>query len=260
VTDSQTTTDPEDNAILYNYDLLGQRRMMADPDGGIFTTLYDPAGRLRVLINPQEEVTTYSYDNAGQEVLRELANGTRATMIYDPAGQLTRVTNLDESDEVISSYQYTFDPAGTYVPLPYAHLVSQNREDEARFYHFDGIHNTSELTDETGTVTDEYRFDAWGKPTSSTGSTPNANTYQGEFLAYRQDPNAGPESIISLTHRDMSAETGRHRSPDPAEDKLNPYPYASNNPVNRADPSGLADEYIRFVPTNEFGVLDHMIT
>ncbi|HWL09446.1 MAG TPA: RHS repeat-associated core domain-containing protein, partial [Planctomicrobium sp.] len=51
-------------------------------------------------------------------------------------------------------------------------------------------------------------------------------------------------SIISLTHRDMSAETGRHRSPDPAEDKLNPYPYASNNPVNRADPSGLADEYI----------------
>jgi len=129
----------------------------------------------------------------------------------------------------------------TYQPLPQANLLSQTREDESSFYHFDGIHNTSDLTDESGTVTDQYRFDAWGKLTSSTGGTANANTYKGEFLAYRQDPHAGPETTYSLTHRDISADTGRHRSPDPAEDKLNPYPYASNNPVNRADPSGLAE-------------------
>ena len=59
----------------------------------------------------------------------------------------------------------------TYVPQPYAQLVSQRREGESLFHHFDGLRDTRELSDAAGVVTDEYQYDAWGELKSSTGST-----------------------------------------------------------------------------------------
>ena len=88
-------------------------------------------------------------------------------------------------------------------------------------------------------MTDESSFDAWGEPRSVSGATPNAHGYKGEFLAYRGDPDAGPETVYSLHRRGYAAQQGRFRSEDPAESRPNPYTYAGNDPVNGSDPSGL---------------------
>jgi len=111
------------------------------------------------------------------------------------------------------------------------------------FYGYDGHGNVRYLTNAAGAITDTYTYDAFGMPTATTGSTPNAYTYSGE----RFDQNIG---LFHLRARDYNPLTGRFETRDPAEgDILNPatlhkYVYAGNNPVNSADPSGdLALEY-----------------
>ena len=97
------------------------------------------------------------------------------------------------------------------------------------------------LTDAAGTVTDESSYDAWGEPRSTSGATPNAHGYKGEFLAYRGDPDAGPETVYSLHRRDYVAGQGRFKSEDPEKADSNDYRYVHNDPVNRVDPSGLQE-------------------
>jgi RHS repeat-associated protein len=99
-----------------------------------------------------------------------------------------------------------------------------------------------QLTDDAQVVTDEYSFDGWGKLTSSTGSTANSQLYKGEYLAYRKDPDAGPELQYSTHHRNYNPQTGVFTAADPAKDDLNLYRYVKNNPVNEVDPSGLQGE------------------
>ena len=57
----------------------------------------------------------------------------------------------------------------TYVPAPYAQVLSQHRDLESSFYQFDGIHNVRQLTDDAQVVTDDYRFDARVNPFSTSG-------------------------------------------------------------------------------------------
>jgi len=65
--------------------------------------------------------------------------------------------------------------AFTYIPLPYAEVLSQRRDSDSSFYLFDGIRNIRQLTDDTQVVTDEYAFDAFGSLRSATGSTANSH-------------------------------------------------------------------------------------
>jgi len=89
-------------------------------------------------------------------------------------------------------------------------------------------------------VTDEYALSAWGEQRSSTGSTANSQIYKGQFLAYYNDPDAGPEtSIYSTHHRYYSAKQKQFTSNDPSESDINSSRYVKNNPINEVDPSGL---------------------
>jgi len=90
-------------------------------------------------------------------------------------------------------------------------------------------------------VTDEYDFSGWGERRSSTGSTANSQQYKGRLLAYRRDPDAGPDEQYAMHHRNYDPKTATFTSADPAEDDSNLYRYVRNNPVNKDDPSGLED-------------------
>jgi RHS repeat-associated protein len=134
----------------------------------------------------------------------------------------------------------------TAIPAGYGRPVSQHRDGESHVFLTSGIHDVTQLTDATGHVSDDARYDAWGKLLASTGSTATPYGYKGE-LGYYRDPEldlstgAGNESSFYLHHRLFDPATSRFRSEDPAADDLNLYRYVNNNPVNRQDPSGLLD-------------------
>ena len=105
-----------------------------------------------------------------------------------------------------------------------------------------------QLTDETGTVTDSYTYDAFGKLIASTGTTSNFYLYSGE----RFDFDLG---LYHLRARYYETDRGRFTTMDPHPGKidepisLHKYLYANADPVNFLDPSGLAtlSEYVNTV-------------
>src|SRR5262249_11653151 len=96
------------------------------------------------------------------------------------------------------------------------------------------------LIDETGNVTDTYKYSASGELLSHTGSDPQPYAFAGEAL----DPNTGLQYHRA---RWMDPRTGRFISPDPLlGESTDPvsfhrYLYASADPVNRVDPAGQQD-------------------
>jgi RHS repeat-associated protein len=108
------------------------------------------------------------------------------------------------------------------------------------FYGYDGHGSVRFLTNAAGAVTDSYTYDAFGMPITTTGTTPNSFQYSGE-----QFDNA--LGLYYLRARYFNAATGRFLTMDPYEGcilncgTLHKYVYTQNNPVNRIDPTGLAD-------------------
>ena len=104
-------------------------------------------------------------------------------------------------------------------------------------YHYDGMGNTTELTDSTGAVTDTYRYNAWGEVISRTGTTKNPHTFVGKERYY-----AVPEATLYLLgFRYFSATAARFPSIDPKRVGVNWYIYVESRPASHADAYGLGD-------------------
>lgn len=93
------------------------------------------------------------------------------------------------SDNVLAEYDDAGDPIAQYTNEPgqFGELVSQHRGGDTSTYHYDGLGNTRQLTDENQNVTDEYTFSAFGEEVAKTGTTVNPFGFQGA-LGYYANP------------------------------------------------------------------------
>jgi RHS repeat-associated protein len=144
-------------------------------------------------------------------------------------------TLLEERDEAGNTIaEYTHEP-GQCGPL-----ISQRRNGQTRYHHFDGQGSTRALTDESGTVTDTYTYTAFGEPVASTGTTTNPFGYKGALGYYvnaeTQDVYVRARSYAPVTCRWDSLEAGPFVQP------RSQYVYADNSPVLWTDPSGAMAE------------------
>lgn len=103
----------------------------------------------------------------------------------------------------------------------------------------DGIGSTIALTDANGNTANTYSYDPYGNQVSSTGTV--ANPYK--FAGQHQDASG----LYKTGARYYDPMLGRWTTQDPITDTLdrhgaNPYAYANDDPVNIADPSGLAGD------------------
>ncbi|WP_373651960.1 RHS repeat-associated core domain-containing protein [Schlesneria sp. DSM 10557] len=124
-------------------------------------------------------------------------------------------------------------------PQPYGNLVSQQRNGQSTFYHFDGLGSTAALTTSTQTVSDSYTYRAFGDIAASSGTTTNPYQWVGREGYYRDEEAAE----LNLGHRHYDTATGRFTTEDPIgyhSGDSNFYRYGGNNPIVRTDPSGLA--------------------
>lgn len=164
--------DAVQKTVEYQFNAVGMRTRMTDPDGGRFTYQYDAQDRLVTLTNPQSERTTFAYDAASRRTLKKLANNARTTYSYDSANNTKRVANIKSDSTTLSSYSYKYNAANVRTEILEA--------DGARTtYSYD---NSWQLTGEHRTGSNAYRntytYDARGNRTvrRASGVSPGITT------------------------------------------------------------------------------------
>ena len=157
--------------------------------------------------------TTYRYLYAGERVLEEL---------NDSGTMQARYTT--EDDSYYGMWLHLYRPSGTL----------------SRFPMYDNIGSTRGLLDASGTATDWYELDTFGRQVSSSGTTPNPYRYGGAW-GYITDPSG----MLQLGQRHYWPEIGRFVSQDPIGDGDNWYGYANGNPVTGTDPEGERSRCLR---------------
>ena len=86
------------------YDADSRRTVLSDWTG-LYTSTYDPDGRLSSVVNPAGIAITYAYDAVGQRATMAQPTGT-FTYVYDPAG---RISNLTNPEGQVTSWSYDAD-------------------------------------------------------------------------------------------------------------------------------------------------------
>jgi RHS repeat-associated protein len=163
-------------------------------------------------------VTTTTFHYRGDAVVQEVTGSVTRDFVVDDAGTIRKVTVSGGSDD------------GTY-------LVTWNGHGDAQAL-------WQVESDGTLTLANSFTYSTWGEPTTSThnsiGDLGFRYLYVGAFDVQWDDQFDLGLSYMHARH--YSPKLGRFLQPDPARAEANPYGYAANNPVSRADPSGLATQ------------------
>ena len=102
---------------------------------------------------------------------------------------------------------------------------------------FDAAFSTEALLDDTASVTDRYRYRAFGLAAQTQGTSTQPHQFVGK-RGYYNDSELG---LYWVRRRPYDPDTGRWLSEDRSGYKggdLNLYRYCFNDPVNQTDPSG----------------------
>lgn len=220
------TAEDGSGVTTYTFDANGNERSIETPSGDLTTYTWDFENQMVRAEDPLGDITTYVYSAQEQRVSKETETET-TKFLWD--GQ-NIVQEYDELD--VTQADYTHDPQPA--PQPFGNLVSQHRDVESSFYHFDALGSTRELTDSAEVETDDYTYEAFGKVASSSGTTENPFQWVGAKGVYTQE-----DERRWMRAREMDAASGRFLSEDPARDDSNLYRYTGNNAVTTSDPSGL---------------------
>ncbi|MBE9118291.1 RHS repeat-associated core domain-containing protein [Lusitaniella coriacea LEGE 07157] len=213
------------DTIEYKYDKNGNLTERKENDVVTATYVWDDQNRM-VQAQTDAGTVTYKYDDDNIRV-SETVGGTTKSYVLDKNRPYAQVLAEYEDGNLDASYTYGLD------------LIEQERDGNESYYSVDGLGSTRGLTDENGTVTDTYTYDAYGEGVSEVGDTENDYRFAGEqfdgtlgqyYLRQRYyDPSSG-----RFTRRD----TYEGNNLDPVS--LHKYIYANADPVNGIDPSGFA--------------------
>ncbi|MBT3011097.1 MAG: putative Ig domain-containing protein [Candidatus Thiodiazotropha sp. (ex Lucina pensylvanica)] len=256
---SETITDSQngDYSASYQYDAVGNRTY-STIDGVQTAYTYDDNDRLT-----QQGGTRYTYDangntltetldtntitysyNAKNELMSVTQNGVTTEYGYNPNGIRTRKTEggITTSYIVDENRDYAQvlieDDGTTQVSYTYGDdLISQARNGNAYFYHYDGLGSTRSLTDSLGNLANTYDYEAFGEVLNQTGTVENGYLFAGEQF----DPTLD-QYYLRARYYDQSQgrftqqDTWMGNNHDPIT--LHKYLYANADPGNVIDPSG----------------------
>ncbi len=259
---SETRTGTNAYTKTYTYDLAGN---VLTKDGSTFG-VYDNANKMTAVLGQ-----TVTHDNAGEitavggsvltlknfqwtrrgklklasasgSVWREFKYQGDGTIISGGGtvggGTLFRLYSLgDLQGEAPGSpptAAYTYGPTG---------LISKRNltgTPASFWYQYGPQGEARALTNSAGTVTDTYRYTAYGELLGSTGSTVNPFRYGGKF-GYYTDVYSG---LIIAGQRWYSPQLLRWLTRDPIhyEGGVNLYEYVGGDPVNWIDTTGLSPD------------------
>jgi RHS repeat-associated protein len=164
---------------------------------------------------------------------------TAVNYLWDPV-EHNIVRELDDAGTVLAHY--------TTEPGRFGDLLSQRRNGQDSYYHYDGQGSTLALTNALGDVTDTFTYSAFGEVAVRTGSTVNPFQYIGKSQYHSESESREYEVRL----RTFYSPIARWLSGDVLGiGGSNLYQYAQNKPLARLDPSGaLSYENVAFIPEN----------
>ena len=293
----ETVTDDNGTTVTeYTYD-RNSNRLTKTVDGEVISYAYNELNQLVSetgityeydlngnLIKKTEaaQTTTYTYNAQNRLIRATVQSGQQVNVeeyLYDYAGN--RIAKIDElsatyylvdTNGVLSQVLAEYDENGSLTTL-YTRgdeLISQERNGVKSYYLYDGFDSVRMLTDEGGSVTDTYTFDAFGNLTNSTGDTENSYLYRGgQFDSFT--------GLYYLRARYMNPSTGTFITMDEYAGSvfepvsLHKYLYANANPVMNSDPTGyvtlmdctvanaISDTLNKIYTSNMTGILNGML-
>ena len=173
------------------------------------------------------------------------ASNDTITFDYDPHGLRTTKTGThtgtteftwSQSGSLPLLLTETRDGSDTHLVYgPGNMAIADITGTNAHWYHRDNIGSTRLITDDIGGVAGTYTYEPYGTLADSSGSYEPVLSYAGEYV----DNETG---LVYLRARYLDPATGQFLSRDPLVGATQePYSYASGNPGNRTDPTGLWD-------------------
>ena len=265
---------PAGNEVAYTYDLLGNRLSKTINPGSAnrqaYSYQYDENGQLTAEIQPDNSQVPYKYDGNGNviqqgnkyfkwspfdELIQVHQTGGNDYSIYyeyDAAGNRlesrdSRGITIDYLNDPLSGYGQVIeetDVSGGNRTAYYDNVGSMrlrgngpgfNGSGGSAYFLSDGAGSTTTLTRaDNGEVSASFEYDAFGMPQQVDGA--DLSTAFTGIGGEQFDANA---RLYYLRARYYDPDSGRFLSPDPAEAEANEYAYATNDPANLSDPSGL---------------------
>ena len=214
VTQMVVTAGGQTYAARYGYDfnnrLTAVTRLRSAPGGSAATTA----------------VVQLEYDGQGL-LLRITEDGNVRRLVRDRADQLARP--LVEMDATTN--------ASRWFVWAHGKLLAQVESNGAiRVAHSDELGKILALTDNNGTLTDEYAYQPYGRIIAHGGTTDLPFAFMGDYGVW----NAGNGLCLTL-HRAYDANLMRFLQADPIglDGGYNLYVYTSGNPLWFIDPLGL---------------------
>ncbi len=245
-------------ATSYEYDPVGDATAT-----GVGSYAYDHADELET--GPS---TGYSYDEVGERTEATPSSGPATTYDYDQPGNLTSVGRVAEGESPSLADGYTYDGTGlraaetiagttsyltwdvssglplladdghnSYVYGPGGLPVEQieNSTGTVQYLHHDQQGSTRLLTGSAGTTQATFSYGPYGGLIESTGTATTPLGYDAQYTS----PDNG---LIYMWARTYDPTTAQFLSVDPAVAiTREPYAYVGDNPLDRADPTGLCN-------------------
>ncbi len=208
----------------YTYDTLGDRTQEVSGS----TTLafgYNQIGQMTSFTNGSS-TTRYLYDGDGnEEAIIPPGAASPTQFVWNTTASLPLLLS-DGID------YYIYGPSQT--PVEQVDVTSTPPTSNPTFMTYASPDDAWIVTDLAGQATNFWRYDAYGN--ISNGSAGSAFGYAGQY----EDVSSNSSGLVNMRARWYDSQTGNFTTVDPALASTDqPYAYATDNPVNQTDPTGL---------------------
>lgn len=198
---------------------------------GIFYKTYDGEGRLLKDSASSTNVITYQYDAFGRRVSKSY-NGVPLKYTYSGLSQIEErdgITNTLRSRNVLNNF---------LTP------VTNEKNGSIYYYHQNELNSVEAITNGSGSLTESYQYDVYGKQSIYDGSNnPIQTSIIGNLIGFTGQEYDSATGSNRFYFRNYNPSTGTFNQRDLIgyADGMGMYQFLHNNPANGIDILGLED-------------------
>ena len=206
----------------FSYDARGNRTQMAVSGGASLSYTFDANNHLTSVAGLASGTATYAYNGDGLRMSKTVGASAAEDYVWDTAEGLPLLL-------VDGATAFVTGPGG----MPLEQITGSGSSAQALSLLTDQLGSVRALADSAGTIVATYAYDAYGATTATTGTASTPLRFAGQYL----DAETG---MYYLRARYYDPTTAQFLSRDPLVPLTKqPYVYASDNPLNATDTSGM---------------------